>query len=274
MTASERIPLDGLGDVAYLVRSENRVEVLRTIVATPTDPGRPTPGYTRRELETTTGISRPTLSRILNEFEERGWIERDIDGEYVATARGQCITIAFAPFMRSLQAIQHLGEAVSLLPRTELTIGLEHFRDATVREPVGPQPADFGEYLTRLLTGSSTYRLLSYAPGPPNMDVDLEQLDQCLIFADHLIDYLGEFTGTSPRDQIALGDEIYRYDGHVPCNLFIIDETVMIENAQVDGIADGTAIESRNEVVREWAIEVFDRYRDGAEKLTLEDIPE
>lgn len=37
---------------------------------------------------------------------------------------------------------------------------------------------------------------------------------------------------------------------------------------------NGTTNESQNETVRDWAVDVFERYRSGAEEVTREDIPE
>lgn len=264
-------PNEALDHIAYLSRSTHRVAVLEALTESIPDPGRPRTGYDPRALQDLTGASEATISRILSGFADRGWAERNDDGEYVATAKGQSIAMAFAPSVDAMVTVQRLGDAVTLLPFSELSIGLHHFRDATVREPEGPQPADFGQYLSELLDGASTYRFISYVPGPPNVEA-MPQLDQVGVFADYIIDYLGgswdhEYYGEGPEVPI----DMYSYDGHMSCNLFIIDELVAIENSQVDGISSGTTIESRNETVREWAIELFERYRKDAEYVESED---
>lgn len=266
-------PDELLEPIAYLTRSKNRLRVLETLTESIPKPGLDPPDYEPRELQHRTEASEATVNRILNEFQERGWAERNTDGEYAATALGQGIAIGIAPVIDSIEAIDHLGEALSILPLSELSIDLGHFRDATVREPQGPQPVDFGEYLSDVLEGCSSYYFLTYALGPPNIEgVDFTELDQVMILAEHTIDYQGAATGQTPREQIETGDEVYSYHGHIPCNIMICDETVIFENGQVDGIQVGTAIESQNETVRNWALEVFDRYRKAAEELTLEDL--
>jgi predicted transcriptional regulator len=265
-------PDELLEPIAYLARSQNRLRVLETLTEDIPKPGLDPPGYEPRELRARTEASEATVNRILNEFRDRGWAERDTAGEYTATALGQGIAIGIAPIIDSMEAIHHLGEALSILPLNELSIDLGHFRDATVREPQGPQPVDFGEYLSDVLDGCSSYYFLTYALGPPNIEgVDFTELDQVMILAEHTIDYQGAATGRTPREQIETGDEVYSYHGHIPCNIMICDETVVFENGQVDGIRVGTAIESRNETVRNWAFDVFDRYRNAAEEITLED---
>jgi ribosomal protein S19E (S16A) len=47
-------------------------------------------------LTDVTDASRPTLGRILHEFEERGWTERTDDG-YVTTAAGEHVVAEFTP---------------------------------------------------------------------------------------------------------------------------------------------------------------------------------
>lgn len=273
MIDSRDNPEELLEPIAYLARSKNRFRVLETLTEAIPKPGLDPPGYEPRELQARTEASEATVNRILNEFQERGWAERDTDGEYTATTLGQSIAIGITPIINSMEAIHHLGEALSILPLNELSIDLGHFRDSTVREPQGPQPVDFGEYLSDVLDGCSSYYFLTYALGPPNIEgIDFTELDQVMILAEHTIDYQGAATGQTPREQIRTGDEVYSYRGHIPCNIMICDETVIFENGQVDGIQTGTAIESRNETVRNWALEVFDRYRKAAEKVTLEDL--
>jgi len=57
--AREAVPTDAIEDVAYLVRSTNRVRILDALADDP---------RTRRALTEATGASRTTLDRIVNEF--------------------------------------------------------------------------------------------------------------------------------------------------------------------------------------------------------------
>lgn len=274
-------PDDTLEDVAYLARSGNRVRVLGALAATVTKPGQPTPGHEPRELRERTAVPKTTLSRIITEFEERGWAERNADGEYVATRRGELVASHFDPFVSSMEVLGELGEIAELLPTTELTIDLHHFSDATVRHPQGPQPDDFGRYLSDLIHDSTAMHLFSYVPVPGTLaderDETFASLDVFVsIWPDSLWDYWMNFQGERDTTRRALRTmgEYYSFEGHLPCNLFIFDEVVVIENSQVDGVKEGTAIESRNETVREWALDVFERYRAAAVEFTVEDIPE
>ena len=272
---------DTIEDIAYLTRSENRVQILTALAARGTIPGEPPPGYTRRELEEHTEASQPTLSGILTEFEDRGWGERNAEGEYVATPLAAHLTDEFTPFLRSVDALRDFGEMAAILPTAELTIDRRHFSDATVRRPAGPQPTDFRRYLADLLQqGSSILYALSQGPGPAtpgsyvHEQIVAGRLKYVLINPEHIHDYFVEISEarTTAQEQLEAGAEYYSYDGQIPCDLFVLDETVVIENTRVDVIEDGTAIESQNETVLTWALELFDRYRRESEELTVESL--
>lgn len=276
-------PQEAVEPLDYLTRSKHRVQVLEALTETIPKPGLETPGYEPRELRELTGASEATVSRILNEFDERGWAERDATGGYTATPAGQSIAIVFAPLLDSMEVIQHLGDAVAVLPFNELTIGMEHFRDATVREPTGPQPRDFGAFLIELLSDSSTLYSLTYVPAPAGLAEEVTEriaigsLDSITIYPEHIIGFFVEASWNTPREQILAqldaGAEWYIYDGHIACNVFIFDETVVFENSQVDDVRAGTAIVTTDDVVREWALEVFERYREGSTEFAVEDLP-
>lgn len=288
MTADGDIPGDALDDVAYLARSENRVRVLRALTETVTKPGQQTPGYDRRGLADATGASRTTLGRVLSEFQDRGWAERNADGEYVATPQGEHVAAAFDPFVRSMETIRDLGDAVAALPTGELSlgpdgdipIGVHHFEDATIRQPESYDPTFFGRYFADLVADADEVYSVDYVATPEKMMAALEEelyssgFVTKTVFAETLISHFRDHPGVGPNPEHLEFDgvEIYRYDGHVPCNVFVVDDTVLIENSQVTGLPDGTIIESRDEVVREWAIGVVERYVDASERVRPADL--
>jgi predicted transcriptional regulator len=263
---------DALDDVAYLTRSSNRVEVL-DLLATGT--------YSPSELTDVTGASRPTLGRILNEFEERGWTERADDG-YEATCAGEHIVAELAPFVDAMEAIRVLGEAVAWLPTDELTIGLWHFRDATVRRPERYDPMDTVDVVTELLRKASEFRVLTHLVAPrPKQRAMLDgvasgRLDTTLVLTDDLVGYLRE---NAERDAwfqefVAAGARAYRYDESIPCNLFVIDDLVLVGRSRPDSGHPYAFIESDDETVRAWACDLIDDYRADADRIVVEESPE
>jgi hypothetical protein len=63
------------------------------------------------------------------------------------------------------------------------------------------------------------------------------------------------------------GANVYRYDGDISCNVFILDETVLLGETPPDG--EGCVlIETESEPVLEWAHEFVEEHRAKADRLT------
>jgi hypothetical protein len=86
------------------------------------------------------------------------------------------------------------------------------------------------------------------------------------VLAGGLIEHLREHSDGPPQwhDYITAGARVYYYDGHIPCNLFIVDGTVLLLNDRANA---GEVIESENETVRSWAHELIATYREVAEPI-------
>jgi predicted transcriptional regulator len=81
--------------VAFLTRSENRVETLLALADGPA---------TRPDLQDETGVARATLSRILADFRRHDLATRDAH-EYAATPLGELLAAGLtSPSSRSSQA--------------------------------------------------------------------------------------------------------------------------------------------------------------------------
>lgn len=264
---SEAIPSDALADVAYLTRSENRIAILRALADGPT---------TRREISERTGCSRTTLDRIVNELESRGWAERTPDGTYVATPVGRHLIDQFDPFLRSVDALQRLGEAIDWLPTAELTVDLAAFSDATVRRPERDDPVETIEFMTDLVREASTFRVLTHLFPPEPLSEAMHEgltsgrLSVQAVVPDGYMTSLREYPERRVRwhDNLRAGAVVYRYEGTLPCNLWIVDERVLIKQASDGPIAEsyGVPIVSNNPAVRDWASDLIDRYvREGRE---------
>lgn len=285
--SGERQALD---PIAYLSRSENRLQVLEALTAEMPKPGQEQRGYDPRALRELTGASESTLSRILNEFQDREWVERGAQGHYTVTRKGQHIAAEFKPLVDSVETIQELGDAVGILPATDLFIGptsevsisRRHFRDATVREPTGWDPSDINRYFTELLEDVSIHRSVNVGgPSPEVTNAILEGLRSGRLtvdavnrgsVVDRVIDH-PEIEGLAEALEYE-NFRWYRCTEYIPCTLWVNDETVSIENGQVDEVQTGTVIESQNATVRHWAMELIDRYIETSEEVTVEDLPE
>ena len=272
MDERDEIPSDVLQDVAYLSRTENRLKVLETLT------GRP---RSTRELRDATGTSKATVSRILNEFEERSWARRTSDGTYEATPQAEHVAFRLRAFMGSMEAVASLGEDIGVLPVDELTVGptndltvgLHHFTDATV-ERQRPQAQGVGR--TRMLEAtreaSSMDVLTDTAPPRVMGEVLQERADRgdlpgTTVWTTELFEYLRDHPEEPPRwsDVIEGGRRLYRYDGPIPATLFVTDEVTLVWG--VTGEMRRRVLISENDTVQLWARTTVERYRERAEAV-------
>lgn len=269
-TERDEIPADALEDVAYLSRSANRLRILEALTGGPD---------TRRELAESTGSSRATLDRIVNELEERGWAERTTEGDYVATATGDRLMAQVRPFLESVQALARLDDAVTWLP-DDLSIGLHHFRDAAVRRPEGDDPIETVDYFVELARGADEIRVLTHLAAPMPLAQAMRdglaagELTATYVLTGGLVDYLRDSREhrTIWQDLLGAGASLHRYEDHIPCNLYVFGETVLVKKSRPGPIHDsyGVPIVSENEAVRSWATDLVEQYRADATRVSVE----
>lgn len=270
-TERDPIPRDAIADVAYLSRSSNRIMILDALTSGP---------HTRRELADGTDASRTTVDRIVNELDERGWAERTTDGDYVATPAGTHLVAQLLPLIDAVTAIRRLGEAVAWLPHDELSIGLHHFKDASVRCPEQGDPIATGEYFVELLRETTEFRVLTNlaAPGPVASAlcdrVRTGELNAECVITHDVVQLIHENTDRSARwrDMVAAGADVFAHSGQIPCNLYIFDETILLKKGGPKPIDDayGVPIRSENDAVVSWGHELIDDYRAAATRLAPE----
>lgn len=266
MVAADGFPDAALEDIAYLALSESRLRILDSIAAE---------SHTRGEVAEATGIARTTIDRIINELEERGWAQRTADGDYEATAVGERVVTEFRPFVGTMEAIRKLGEMVAWLPTDVVSIGLHHFTDATIRRPDPANPTAVATYFTDLFRGISDFHCLVGVAPPPALEKEMRDgvvtrdlSTEHVITAEEL-NYLRDHPERLPRwrEYLDAGANVYLHDGPIPCNLFVMDETVIIGNSQSEVGPDLAIIESTNEAIRSWVLKTIERYREDAERL-------
>lgn len=267
---SESVPDAALKDVAYLSRSANRIEILESL--------RERPG-SRRDLAERTDTSRTTLDRIVNELEERGWAERTTDGAYVATAAGAHLMAQFTPFIEAVAAVRRLGEAVAWLPTDDLSIGLEHFSDASVLRPEHDDPVETVDYMLDLFQETTSFRgLTHFAPPAPLSNamrdrIAAGRMTAEFVLTDDLIDYLRDQPErrTRWRDILNWEAEVFQVQGPIPCNLWIFDDRILIKKSGPEGVQEtyGVPIVSENETVQSWAHDLIDQWRSEATPVDI-----
>lgn len=262
---SESLPSDALSDVAFLSRSENRLRILAVLAEG---------SATRRELEDETGIARATVGRALADFDDRGWLIESENRRYEVTPTGAHVVSECIPFIEAMEALRRLGERVAWLPTDDAPIELRHFSDATIRRPEPADPLSPAMSLTDLLHEAGEFHCLVGVVPPLMFEQAMEErvvagelVTRHVITAEEL-SYLRDEPKRLARwrKYIDAGGNVYCYDGDIPCNLLVFDETVVIGPHPRNGEPPGL-IESQNETVHTWANEIISDYQRESERL-------
>lgn len=259
-------PLD---DIAFLSRSNHRVDVLTELARDE---------RTRRDLRETTGVSRPTLGRVLDGFQERGWISNE-GREYALTPLGRLLVEEFSDLMNTVETIQELSELAPRLPLEELDFDLRLLAEARITTP---SPTDATAHVRReeeLAECAKNIRFFCNSAHPHTVKVyrdrvveDGQQLEA--IIAGEAMDAASDDPEMEASLQDLLASErttIYRYDGIVPVMVGLLDDTAIIQPLDDAGIPCAL-IETDNRVIRTWVKETIDSHQSEAEKITI-DIP-
>lgn len=149
-----------LETVEFLARSESRVEVLEALEDAP---------RTRDDLKGATEASRTTLSRMLSDFEDRGWVTRP-DRRYQLTPEGRFVASEVTRLLENMDTATKLDGALRWLPTDAFDFDLRRLRDAEVVTLEWNDPASM-RGLAEQLQGAD--RVQSIATGVSREVVDI-----------------------------------------------------------------------------------------------------
>jgi predicted transcriptional regulator len=253
-----------LEEVEFLSRSPNRVTVLDALTAGPVG---------RYDLEEATGVSRATLGRILEDFEERGWVV-EADREYETTQLGSYVAREFTGLLERFEAVPALNEVAQWFPEGGFDFDLGRLADAEVVRSTKRNALAPTTHIARRLRSADRARLVTYSVLPDVMEVCWRGTIGGNLELVSVLDHgaLAGF-GTDPQlveqAQAMLESgraEVILYDGDVPSTVFIVDDVVLLCLSGGEG-APQAVVETDDEAVVAWAESTIDDYRRGGERL-------
>lgn len=133
-------------DIEFIASSKHRVGVLDTLDER---------GCTRNDLRASTGASSPTIGRILSDFEDRRWIER-VGITYELTPLGEFVTVRFGKLSDAMEIERKLRAVWQWLPREMEGFSVDLFADAVVAYPGPGYPYEPVERVIQLVEGSDS----------------------------------------------------------------------------------------------------------------------
>lgn len=254
-TLSMPTPLD---DIEYLVRSEHRIRVLDMLAAEP---------RTRADLMDATGVSRVTMGRMLGDMENKGWIKRE-GQQYRITSFAQLLADDLDRLLSTAGMAQRLRDANRWLPLAELDIDLRWLSEATVVLPERGNSVAPMDRLDELFALGEQVRILAGGIARSSTLTHREQTVEgtqsfAAVYTSEAIDAASTSSEMTRwfQEIIEADQEIYRYDGKVPCGMGIIDETVVLTGHDGQG-GFRALLEGNSEALHSWAESIFQEYKE------------
>lgn len=264
-TAEQR---DAFEQLAHLLRSENRVAALETLCRG---------SWRRHELQSEVGASRPTLARILADFDDRGWVERD-GHEYRATTAGRLVAEKVLGTIDAVATVDRVEAVLETVPTQLPPPDPGSFSAATVTEAEPGDPFGPVRRFSDLLDGSETFCELNptgteplagdrfgdrlHHEGPATIVVEPS-------VAGSLAADAGErrFDGDGPG-----GIDILVHES-LPCRLSLFDDRIAVARYDPSTGALTTLVDTAATAARRWAERVYETYAGAAVPLTETDLP-
>lgn len=254
-----------IDDIDYLTRSPRRIRVLERLHES---------SRSRRDLKEGVEASRTTLSRMLADFEERGWVTRS-NGEYRTTPEGDLVASEVRRVLQNIGAGQDLKDHLRWLPIDEFDFDLHRLQDAEVATLRWNDPASIRQ-LARTLEGARQVKSVAAAISREVIEVlrtviveesatyeGIVGPDALKILQDH------PELRTELQDILAAENAtLYEYQGDEPLAMvMVIDEMATICNHNSES-PQMEALLSEDRAFRAWCDSYFDSVRADAEPLT------
>lgn len=261
---------DGTLDVIeFLARSDNRVGILDELRGG----GRSVP-----ELTEATGISRASLSRILGEFTDRGWVVRD-GRTYRLTQFGRLVAVEFTSFVDRMRTVQQLSAVARWFPAAEYDFDVQRLDTAEVITTTRTEVLAPIEHVIRQIRNCDRLLFLTYATMPTCIAAIGEailagDLRAEVVITRAVVESIRSDADLSTQLRALLSTDravLSVHDADVPHVLVVADAEVSIVLFDDDG-ATHAAIRSDDPTVLTWAESEFERYRRDSRPLRATDL--
>jgi predicted transcriptional regulator len=246
-----------LEDIEFLARSPHRAEVLGALADAP---------RTRHELRERADVSRVTISRLLDDLDERNWVDHD-NGQYEATPRGRMVAREFRRLHANLTVGDRLDDALEWLPTEEFDFDLACLHDADVLRATDWEgqteairhAADLVE-ATEEIRGTAIGFSHEVVDEIRDMVIDRGGIFEVVV-DETAFRMIQNDAGLRERFHDLLGSDgahLYRYHGEAPLHMVMSMDDITVICGHIDeGPPPGT-LESRHERVRTWARTYFE----------------
>lgn len=253
-----------LDDVAFLALSGNRVEILGALSDERS--------HTRDELMDACDVSRPTLARILDDLDDRAWIDQHGQTCRI-TSLGRWIHGEFAELLGTLETARQLREVERWL---SADIDLSRLADAAITRPTQSDPLAPMRRAGELERTASRSRVVTHALPSPCLDAHREAVTTGThqfqaVVTPHVVETMAKPAYAARFEEVLASEQtrVFVHDGPVP-DVVGINDGVVYVGVDDDRGAPIALVETDDETVRRWAVETFESYRERSSFLPSE----
>lgn len=255
-----------LNDLEFLTRSSNRLDVLDAILDTP---------RSRRELRDDTAFSRVTLSRILNDLTERGWVAPR-NGHYEITPEGAIVGAEVRRLVTNLDAVDTLGETLAWLPTDQFDFELGRLANAEVLVPDGYDLTGQIRWVAHRVRNGGYIRSVGTWVAAEILEsfVELTTTGNCRfegVVEASVVDHVRADAELQPLVEALLESDqvcLYKYEGaEAKTTMSVFPDGVLLCGRR-DAQSFPQAVGSTDDTVVAWATAHFESLRDESILLT------
>ena len=253
-------------DIEFLVSSGHRLGVLEALSANPCN---------RNELRAATDASSPTIGRILNDFKDRNWIDRD-GHTYQLTGLGEFVADRLEEFMEAMTVERRLRTVSPWLPHGLDGFSVELLTDAVVSYPGPGYPYEPLARHIQLLEAAERIQgfgmvMLKASILEAYFDAVVDGLEAEMIYPPHvfetMVSWNPERVGEAlDRDNytVMLHDDLPTGDW---CGICLSDKHLSICCYEPDTGMLQSLVDTDDPEANEWGESIMDQYRAEARPL-------
>jgi predicted transcriptional regulator len=226
-----------------------------------------------------TGASRSTIARILDKGESRGWVESE-GSRYELTYLGELMIKEFHTYLETVEGAQQLKNVINHLPEPARELDIRYLRDAKITTPSEEWPQAHYKRALELYQTGETYRGLTQVAPEMIVRTLADVVEQGQLELEGVIEaaFIEELVDNPERAAPwhAFADQVWVYDGHIPVNMHLIDERVVLwlDSSGGNRVRGEGLLESEHPAVVSWAESLYEEYKSEAEPLDSARLPE
>lgn len=254
-------------DLAYLSRSEHRVESLVSLSVEP---------RTKQELSEITGVSSSTIRRTLREFEERQWIRR-VGPEYDTTQLGSFVASSIADLIDRLETERSLRDVWQWLPGEQNGLTIEMCSDASVTVANADNPYRPVNRFKTLLEDADEFRFVGFdvALFEPSKDELCQRvvngMTAELITPPRVAKYIRSTCPDLFSEALESGNLTVRLHDDLPrFGVSVFDDRTAISGYDPDSVTVRVLVDTDAPDARKWAESVYRAYRRQTPTLPID----